>query len=193
MDRDTSERRKVAEEIARLLNQLTAMGPTPDQPTFIFRIIDAGTREVLDAAGVDDVTARTLTSDLAAMTDELLTHADYAASTSIEQSQTQPGPEPSLNPEAAAQALYQALKNMGPDTDRALMATLRLPDGRYIGDVWLSAQDVQALSDGAVSIADYRNCSEEATRPPALDASDKAVANMFAGFDALLKSEGGDG
>ncbi|MEU5476765.1 hypothetical protein [Streptomyces mirabilis] len=191
MDRDTGERRRVAEEIARLLNRLTAMGATPDQPAFIFRIIDAGTREVLDAAGVDDVTARTITSELAAMTDELFTHADYAASNSTEPSQPQPGPETPLSPEAAAQALYQALKNIGPDTDRALMATLRLPNGRYIGDVWLSTQDVQALSDGAVSITDYRNCPEEATRPPALDTSDKAVANVLAGFEALLKSEGG--
>lgn len=188
---DASERRRAAEEIARLLNRLTAAGATPDQPAFIFRIIDAHSREVLDAAGVDDVTARTLTSDLAATTDELLTHADYADSTSAEQSQPQPSPGPSLSPEAAAHALYQALKHMGPDTDRALMATLRLPNGQYIGDVWLSTQDVQALSDGAVSIADYRNCSEEATRPPALDASDKAVANVLAGFEALLKSEGG--
>ncbi len=192
MDRDTSARRKVAEEIARLLNQLIAMGGTPDQPAFIFRIIDARSREVLDAAAVDDVTARTLTSELAATADELLTHADYAAPTSGEPSEPQPDPGPSLSAEAAAQALYEALKNMGPDSDRALMATLRLPNGRYIGDVWLSSQDAQALSDGAVSIADYRHCSEEGTRPPALDASDKAVADMFDGFEALLKSEGGE-
>jgi hypothetical protein len=191
MDRDTSERRRAAEEIARLLNQLTAMGDTPDQPAFIFRIIDARSREVLDAAGVDDVTARTLTSELAATADELLTHADYAFSTSAEQSESQPSPGPSLSPEAAAHALYEALKSMGPDSDRTLMATLRLANGQYIGDVWLSTQDVQALTDGAVSIADCQNCSEEATRAPALDASDKAVANVLAGFEALLKSEGG--
>ncbi|MGW3308358.1 hypothetical protein ACWDG9_17430 [Streptomyces sp. NPDC001073] len=190
MDRDTSDSRRVAEEIARLLNQLTSLGETPDQPAFIFQIIDARSREVLDAAGVDDVTARTLTSELAATADELLTRADYATTTSAEQSDRQPSPGTSLSSEAAAHALYEALKDMGPDTDRALMATLRLPNGQYLGDVWLSTQDAQALSDGAASIAAHRNCSEEATRPPALDASDESVANMLAGFDALLKSEG---
>lgn len=61
-------------------------------------------------------------------------------------------------------ALYHALVQQSPDDgDRAAMMTLRLPSGRYVGDVWLSTRDVEqlterltddALASGALMLAD---------------------------------------
>lgn len=45
-------------------------------------------------------------------------------------------------------ALYQALIATSPDDgDRAGMVTLRLADGRYVGDVWLSEPDLKRITD----------------------------------------------
>ncbi|MDX2997977.1 hypothetical protein [Streptomyces scabiei] len=63
--------------------------------------------------------------------------------------------------EMAALELYHQMVNLSADNgDRALMVTLRLPNGRYIGDVWLSTQDVQDLSDASVGLAAVREHTE---------------------------------
>ncbi|MFF8544803.1 hypothetical protein ACF060_31455 [Streptomyces werraensis] len=60
--------------------------------------------------------------------------------------------------ELAALELYHQLVNLSPDDgDRALMITLRLPNGRYVGDVWLSKQDVTDLADASVGLAAVRD------------------------------------
>jgi hypothetical protein len=52
--------------------------------------------------------------------------------------------------ELAAMELFHQLVNLSPDdAGRALIVSLRLPDGRHIGDVVLSAPDVTALTDAA--------------------------------------------
>lgn len=44
-------------------------------------------------------------------------------------------------------AFYHALVSMSPDDgDRAGMVTLRLADGRYVGDVWLSTPDLKRIT-----------------------------------------------
>jgi hypothetical protein len=44
-------------------------------------------------------------------------------------------------------ALYHALVASSPDDgDRAGMVTLRLSDGRYVGDVWLSTPDLKRIT-----------------------------------------------
>ena len=43
------------------------------------------------------------------------------------------------------------------DGDRTVMVTLRLPNGRYVGDVWLSKQDVNDLADATVGLAAVRD------------------------------------
>ncbi|CAL9648085.1 hypothetical protein [Streptomyces sp. enrichment culture] len=44
-------------------------------------------------------------------------------------------------------ALYHALVSMSPDDgDQAGMVTLRLSDGRYVGDVWLSTEDLKRIT-----------------------------------------------
>lgn len=44
-------------------------------------------------------------------------------------------------------ALYHALVATSPDDgDRAGMVTLRLADGRYVGDVWLSEPDLKRIT-----------------------------------------------
>lgn len=60
--------------------------------------------------------------------------------------------------ELAALELYHQLLNLGPDNgDRTVLVTLRLPDGRYVGDVWLSKQDVNDLADATVGLAAVRD------------------------------------
>jgi hypothetical protein len=56
-------------------------------------------------------------------------------------------PQPTSK-ELAALELYHQLLNLSPDNgDRSVMVTLRMPNGRHIGDVWLSTQDVQTAAD----------------------------------------------
>lgn len=60
--------------------------------------------------------------------------------------------------ELSALELYHQLVNLSPDDgDRALLVTLRLPNGRYVGDVWLSRQDVDDLADASVGLAAVRD------------------------------------
>lgn len=68
--------------------------------------------------------------------------------------------------ELAALELYHQLVNLSPDNgDRAIMITLRLPNGRYAGDVWLSKQDINDLSDACVGLAAVRDYTETAALP----------------------------
>ncbi|MGW3383342.1 hypothetical protein ACWDCO_24540 [Streptomyces albogriseolus] len=74
--------------------------------------------------------------------------------------------------ELAALELYHQLINLSPDDgDRALMVTLRLPNGRYVGDVWLSKQDVTDLADASVGLAAVRDY-EQVNPLPNPDSSD---------------------
>ncbi|QKW31500.1 hypothetical protein HUT11_35650 (plasmid) [Streptomyces seoulensis] len=78
--------------------------------------------------------------------------------------------------ELAALELYHQLANLSPDNgDRALMVTLRLPNGRYVGDIWLSTQDVQDLADASVGLAAVRDY-DDATRLPDADTVDMTAA-----------------
>ncbi|MGW2520470.1 hypothetical protein ACWC09_26345 [Streptomyces sp. NPDC001617] len=113
--------------------------------------------------------------------------------------------------ELAAIELRHALAGMGPDTDRALMVTLRLPDGTYVADIWLSTADVTALTDGALSMSLISHTERQLTYSdiaaaplpmdeddcdpwPRLsqdDITDELVEDMAAEFVEFLKSEGG--
>lgn len=74
--------------------------------------------------------------------------------------------------ELAALELYHQLLNLGPDNgDRTVMVTLRLPNGRYVGDVWLSKQDVDDLADATVGLAAVRDY-EHANPLPDADSTD---------------------
>ncbi|GHC37597.1 MULTISPECIES: hypothetical protein [Streptomyces rochei group] len=85
--------------------------------------------------------------------------------------------------------LYHQLLNVSPDNgDRALLITLRLPNGRYVGDVWLSKQDVADLSDACVGLAAVRDYTD-ATQLPDPDDVDfaaeiKALENLANGGEA---------
>ena len=53
--------------------------------------------------------------------------------------------------ELAALELFHQLVNLSPDDgQRAVLASLRLPNGRLVGEVWLSPQDVELLSNGVL-------------------------------------------
>lgn len=111
--------------------------------------------------------------------------------------------------ELAALELYHQLVNLSPDDgDRALLLTLRLPNGRYVGDVWLSTPDVEQLIDGSLTIAQHRiayGYPELAADPlmrdeddvdpwPPLkqdEITDELVDVLAAEFEEFLKSEGG--
>jgi hypothetical protein len=84
--------------------------------------------------------------------------------------------------ELAAIELRYALAGIGPDTDRALMVTLRLPDGRFVADVWLSTADVTALIDGATAMA-LVSGSEQQMR--AFDRMDQAAAPLPVDDDVI--------
>jgi hypothetical protein len=90
--------------------------------------------------------------------------------------------------ELAAIELGYALANLGPDTDRTLMVTLRLANGRFVKDVWLSANDVQTLIDGALAISDMNACAALAEPEPLPQVDGQAVTDVIAGFEGLLNS-----
>ncbi|KFG02749.1 hypothetical protein IQ62_00185 [Streptomyces scabiei] len=107
--------------------------------------------------------------------------------------------------ELTALELFHQLVNLSPDNgDRALMVTLRLPNGRYIGDVWLSAHDVECLTDASMGMGLVRAATEqhlantayaEAEAPAAplpIDdhVTDEEVAAVINRFESLLKDEG---
>lgn len=92
--------------------------------------------------------------------------------------------------EMAALELYHQLVNLSPDNgDRALMVTLRLPNGRYVGDVWLSKQDVDDLADASVGLAAVRDYTQ-ATTPDAL--RELGADEMDAALTALEDLANGD-
>lgn len=93
--------------------------------------------------------------------------------------------------EMAALELYHQLISMGPDNGRALMVTLRMPNGRYVGDVRLSLEDVKRLADACMGLALVRETAE-ATGPLPLDeaeVTDKTVTDVITGFEKLLGGE----
>lgn len=93
--------------------------------------------------------------------------------------------------ELAALELYHQLVNLSPDSgERALMATLRLPNGRYVGDVWLTIQDVQDLADASVGLAAVREHQDADTAEPLLDVDAKDVADLIRETESFL-SDGG--
>lgn len=90
--------------------------------------------------------------------------------------------------ELAALELYHQLVNLSPDNgDRALMVTLRLPNGRYVGDVWLSAQDVEDLADAGMGLAAVREHQEAVSvGEPLLDVDANDIADMINEAEAFL-------
>jgi type IV pilus biogenesis protein CpaD/CtpE len=105
-------------------------------------------------------------------------------------------PEPQNSPEElAATELRHQLAGLGPDTDRALMVTLRLPSGQFVADIWLSRTDVEALSDACVSIAAHRNCIDDDPAAPLPlaeeDLTDADFADLISEAESIL-GNGGD-
>jgi hypothetical protein len=96
--------------------------------------------------------------------------------------------------ELAALELYHQLVNLSPDNgDRALMVTLRMPNGRYIGDVWLSTPDVQDLADASVGLAAVREHQQAADEgEPLLDVDASDVNDLIRETEAFLGNGGLD-
>jgi hypothetical protein len=77
-------------------------------------------------------------------------------------------------------ALYHALVATSPnDGDRAGMVTLRLSDGRYVGDVWLSEADLKRITD---------RLNGDASGLPAVDDAD--IEDVVRDFEAFLRDGG---
>jgi len=92
--------------------------------------------------------------------------------------------------ELAALELYHQLLNLGPDNgDRTVMVTLRLPNGRYVGDVWLSKQDVDDLADATVGLAAVRDHEDALTTLPDPDADRGALEQAFTALENLANGE----
>lgn len=78
-------------------------------------------------------------------------------------------------------ALYHALLSTSPDDgDRAGMVTLRLADGRYVGDVWLSEPDLKRI---------VCKVTGGESDLPVIDATDAAAVGDEA--EAFLRDGGG--
>ena len=104
--------------------------------------------------------------------------------------------QPQNPQELAALELYHQLVNLSPDDgDIALRLTVRLPNGNYVGDVLLSMQDVERLTDAAIQIVVHQEWDRQDQPAAPLDADDSVtddeVADVFAGFEALLNGEDG--
>ena len=66
----------------------------------------------------------------------------------------------------AAHELFQQLLALSPGGhETALRLTVRLGDGRYVGDLLLSENDVAALNDALISLNAYRADLEAETAP----------------------------
>lgn len=77
-------------------------------------------------------------------------------------------------------ALYQALIATSPDDgDRAGMVTLRLADGRYVGDVWLSTPDLKRITG---------QLSDDESDLPAVDDAD--ADDVVRAAEAFLRNGG---
>lgn len=93
--------------------------------------------------------------------------------------------------EMAALELYHQLCNLSPEGERAIHITLRMPNCRYVGDVWLGLEDMKRLADACMSLALVRETAEAAAPLPADDktVTEKDVTDVIAGFENLLGGE----
>lgn len=66
------------------------------------------------------------------------------------------------NNELRALALFHQLAALSPDDgDTDLRITIRLADGRFMGDVKLSRRDVEAATDALASVNAYANAERD--------------------------------
>lgn len=90
--------------------------------------------------------------------------------------------------ELAALELFHQLVNLSPDDGRrAVLASLRLPSGRLVGEVWLSPRDVELLSNLAV----VKRLEDDAVAAAELLADEDAFAAVGDEAEAFLR-DGGD-
>jgi hypothetical protein len=95
----------------------------------------------------------------------------------------------------AALELFHQLVNLSPDDgDKALMVTLRMPNGQFVGDVWLSQADVEAATDKLI-VVNVQRADAEAGLEPAEplaedDLTEESVAEGIKAFERFL-SDGG--
>lgn len=102
--------------------------------------------------------------------------------------------QPVSKDELAALELYHQLAGMSPeDSDRALLITLRLPNCRLVGELWLSPQDVERLIDAALAIVEQRilhGDPEQPAPPLPIDENDIDADVLGAEAEAFLKNGG---
>lgn len=66
------------------------------------------------------------------------------------------------NEEMRALSLFQQLVALSPDDGETdLRVTIRLADGRFIGDVKLSRRDVEAATDALAAVNDYARAERD--------------------------------
>lgn len=102
---------------------------------------------------------------------------------------------PMSRQEQAALALYHQLVNLSPDDgDIFLRLTVRLGNGRLIGDVVLSSNDTSELTEAVVNLREHREMFGDLAGPLPIaegDITDALVDGMAAEFEEFLKSEDG--
>lgn len=102
------------------------------------------------------------------------------------------------NPRELAELLLHQLQNLDPAGVPALMVTLRLADGTYVGDANLSLPAEDGLVDAVISFSNYLDCTGGGEQPAAPlplaedDLTDADVKDVFSNFASLLGSEDGE-
>ncbi|MFD8516561.1 hypothetical protein ACFV27_37155 [Streptomyces antimycoticus] len=93
--------------------------------------------------------------------------------------------------ETRALALFTQLANLSPDDGNVdARITIRLGDGKFTGDVLLSARDMEALTDAVASLNAYRRDMRDDTDPTLAPAATEqlhpdALADLKAYFASL--------
>jgi hypothetical protein len=92
------------------------------------------------------------------------------------------------NDELRAIELAAQLAALSPEGDpTAVRMTLRLGDGRLVGEALLSPKAVEALTDSVISLNAYRADMEGALEgEPLLDVDERDVADLITETEAFL-------
>lgn len=106
-----------------------------------------------------------------------------------------PGPD-----DLAALELFHQLAALSPaDAETAAKITVRAANGRFVGDVLLSAKAIDALNDATTSLNAYIADGGEASAPEAVtvplmddvpELTDEEAAEFHDGIESFLRQDG---
>ncbi|MFJ2202385.1 hypothetical protein [Streptomyces violaceusniger] len=91
--------------------------------------------------------------------------------------------------EKRALALFTQLANLSPDDgDVDARITIRLGNGKFMGDVLLSSRDVDAVTDAVASLNAYRRDMRDETDPALAPVTEQLHPDALADLQAYFAS-----